>query len=383
MYVYMRGDIMDGITFIPLGGAESPGDSCYYLEVDGLSFIFDCGANVTPHNTLIPVFSAIPRGKKIEAIFLSHVHLDHIAGFKYIPGYLRNVPIISTPVNKRLFWEVMHYILEDFNPLECDAIRLIANSILPFPYFKTEDFGKFKVTLYEAGHTPGASMFLIETENHKILYTGDHSCEASEITNPYLLPENLKCDIVIDCANSLLREENNDFTQHYMARLNNSFLMKDGILNFSANQPIKAVELLALLGAERDIFSPDATIRVTKRLAPFAECFADCGFNVIPANTVFEDLDKPDFTENNIYFHLGPAPKKWMINCESLDYYLHDSRQQELEFIDKYAEKYVFLTHLSGGYHNQMQTEEYNDKTLFYCRKGRKIHIDEDGGVNL
>lgn len=366
---------MSDVTFIPLGGAEKPGSSCYYLEADGLSFIFDCGCNVSSKVTDRPVFSAVPRDKKPEAIFISHIHLDHIAGIKNLPERFRKIPIISTGVNRALLWEVLRYTMQEANLFDCDRVRSIANSIIAFPYFETQDFGKYKVTLYEAGHTPGAAMVEIETENHRILYTGDKSGERSSLCNPYFIPEGKKYDIVIDCANSYYREDNM-FESAYVGMLNSAFLSKDGVLNFSAGQPIKAIELLALIGEYRDIYRPGATIHATARLGEFAAAFVSSGINAIPENCVFEELRAPDFSGNNIYLHLGNPPDSWQIECVHLDYYLHETKALELEFIDKFASKDVFMVHLSNyDGKDPDRTEEYNGKTLHFCTKGTEINL--------
>ena len=363
---------MSDVTFIPLGGAEVAGSSCYYLEADGLSFIFDCGSLENKNVRDWPFFAAIPQDKKIEAIFISHIHHDHIAGLKILPPKFNNIPIITSHLNKELFFEVIKYSIPAQNVQDFDRMRILSDSMIALPYMTTQDFGKYKVTLYEAGHTPGACMVAIETENHRILYTGDKSSEYSAICNPYYIPEGKKFDIVINCANGYFRDdagEDND----YIGLMEGAFLTESGLLSFSVNQPIKVIELLPLIAKKRDINRPDAKIYVPGRLFDLAQIFTSNGIAVIPPNCHFGIPERPDFSSNAIYLHLKNQPEKWLIDCIPLNYYLHDT--DELGFIDKYAEKDVFMVHLFGNKNYIDKTEEYNGKTLHFCSKGTAVNV--------
>jgi cleavage and polyadenylation specificity factor subunit 3 len=54
-----------------------------------------------------------------------------------------------------------------------------------------------KFTAYRAGHVLGASMYLIEIDGIKILYTGDYSRERERHLKCAEIPENCEVDVLI------------------------------------------------------------------------------------------------------------------------------------------------------------------------------------------
>ena len=59
-------------------------------------------------------------------------------------------------------------------------------------YHQTVELNGIKFTAYRAGHVLGASMFLIEIDGLKILYTGDYSREEDRHLKPAEVPD---CEI--------------------------------------------------------------------------------------------------------------------------------------------------------------------------------------------
>ncbi len=71
---------MDNL-FCALGGGSHIGASCYYLQVDGDSFLLDCGVRSTGSSRL-PQLSATSEFLdgiwQLDQVILSHAHMDHI-----------------------------------------------------------------------------------------------------------------------------------------------------------------------------------------------------------------------------------------------------------------------------------------------------------------
>ena len=66
--------------FIPLGGADEIGASSYFLSVDGINILLDCGARLK-ENELFPDYERILQEidySEIDFILISHAHFDHI-----------------------------------------------------------------------------------------------------------------------------------------------------------------------------------------------------------------------------------------------------------------------------------------------------------------
>ena len=70
-----------------LGAAGEVGRSCVEVNIDGRIFIFDCGVKISGDGTY-PDFSDV-NISAIEAVIISHAHLDHCgyAPYLYSVGY--------------------------------------------------------------------------------------------------------------------------------------------------------------------------------------------------------------------------------------------------------------------------------------------------------
>lgn len=90
--------------FIPLGGADEIGASSYFLSVDGINILLDCGARLK-ENELFPDYERILQEidySEIDFILISHAHFDHIGSLASIAARAENAEIITTQDTKTL-----------------------------------------------------------------------------------------------------------------------------------------------------------------------------------------------------------------------------------------------------------------------------------------
>lgn len=156
-----------------LGGAREVGRLSIQIDTKTGKFLFDHGIDV--QEMKIPM----KPNKNPDAVFLSHAHLDH-CGFLpnlYKSGYSGSV--YSTPTSL----ELCSLLLRD--SLKVQERRRIK------PHFLSHDIKRFEhlakglnyrkrieikdsvIELYDAGHVPGSASILLESQNKRILYTGD------------------------------------------------------------------------------------------------------------------------------------------------------------------------------------------------------------------
>jgi Cft2 family RNA processing exonuclease len=123
-----------------------------------------------------PYSSLKPR---IDAIFLSHSHYDHVSGLKELIKNYPDVPILCSRITMDL------YLLRDSNFLKQESQseieeeeyrKIVRNVIYVENGFKV-DFKEKEcyLSFYHAGHMPGALMILAKVRDFRFLYTGDYT----------------------------------------------------------------------------------------------------------------------------------------------------------------------------------------------------------------
>lgn len=198
------------ITFIPLGGGQRVGASCYYLNINGANVLLDAGTGVDGDIEFKPDFHCLKTSpfiqsmSQINQIFISHAHMDHIGCLLNLMCEADHASVYMTEITKTLAVYQLYDRAFIGSKAGREESRLAAQSLLekvaPVSFMHTMDFGGYKVTFYPAGHIPGAMMMLFEIAKKKILYTGDYSLRSTMLTQGCTLPEGLDIDTVIMCG---------------------------------------------------------------------------------------------------------------------------------------------------------------------------------------
>ncbi|TFG28870.1 MAG: MBL fold metallo-hydrolase [Promethearchaeota archaeon] len=116
---------------------------------------------------------------KIDAIFISHSHFDHISGLKEFIKLNPEIPILCSRITLDLYLLRDSDFLKQENYQEIedqDYVNIIRNVI----YVENGDKIEFKdkdcyLSFYHAGHMPGALMMLAKVKDFRFLFTGDYT----------------------------------------------------------------------------------------------------------------------------------------------------------------------------------------------------------------
>ena len=167
------------------GGAQDVGKSCIELATQNSRFLMDAGLKFKEHGFEAPfqVFD-LP---KVDALLLSHAHLDHSGALPLFEHYNLVCPIYATEQTRDLTTMLLkdsHKIarIKHLHPAydKMDLKKVLrATNIVQFN--KSYNVKNIEFKFINAGHIPGSAMILINVEGKKILYTGDFKLRSTEL----------------------------------------------------------------------------------------------------------------------------------------------------------------------------------------------------------
>ncbi len=154
-----------------LGGTQEVGRIAITVKTEKTQVLLDYGAMLN-HEPGFPMH--IPP-KDVDAILLSHSHLDHSGAIPifYIQG---KKPLytnrLSAELNQLLISDFIH-LSSYYLPFEYLELKSMTQSSRHVDFDTEQKVGDIKFEFKNAGHIPGSVQTLVEAEGRKILYTGD------------------------------------------------------------------------------------------------------------------------------------------------------------------------------------------------------------------
>lgn len=167
-----------------LGAGKEVGRSAFLVTCENTNILLDYGVLLKRE----PSFPLHVRPKDINAVVLSHAHLDHSG---YIPSlFLSSLTDISVLGTLPTF-ELSQLLIEDmikisglYLPFEyLDLINMI-NHCKSLQYKEKHSVGGVDITLHESGHVIGGASIMMEYQGKRIFYTGDINTRGSKLLKP-------------------------------------------------------------------------------------------------------------------------------------------------------------------------------------------------------
>lgn len=169
-------------SLLTLGGFAEIGRSCMLLETQESKIILDCGLNLSTKDSL----AAVPRFdiagismEDIDAVVLSHAHLDHTgflpALFKYGyrgPVYCTEPTLLLMSILQR---DYLKHSGKDALYSEHDINSAVAHTITLMHGIVTDISPDVKLVLSNSGHIIGSTSIHLNIGNgeHNLVYTSD------------------------------------------------------------------------------------------------------------------------------------------------------------------------------------------------------------------
>lgn len=178
------------------GAGQEVGRSCIEVEWYDKRILLDGGIKIGPDSNEFPTLISNPH--KIDALFLSHAHLDHTGSLPFLFHQGVQCPIFTTALTK----DLTKILLKDSWKIDRIEQRkriydksCIANVL---SHMRCSSSGVYKGIKYEffiAGHIPGAMSILLTYKGERLLYSGDINGIRTHIVPPYVkMP---KSDVLI------------------------------------------------------------------------------------------------------------------------------------------------------------------------------------------
>ena len=178
-----------------LGGCREVGRSCMLLSTPESRIIIDCGINVGSDDSATP-FLYVPEVyplNQIDAVVLTHAHLDHAGLVPMLYKYGYEGPIYCTPPTRDLFVLLQLDYLEVAGregkrlPYDSGMIREALKHTITLNYGDVTDIAPdTKLTMHNAGHILGSSIahFHIGEGLYNVAFTGDYKFERTRLFDP-------------------------------------------------------------------------------------------------------------------------------------------------------------------------------------------------------
>lgn len=158
-----------------LGAGQEVGRSCFLVETDQ-RVLFDYGLKIfSKHGKDKQNMLPFPYQGTIDAMFLSHAHLDHSG---YIPELYSHPPFhwfgtSPTMQISSLLWADSLKIMGEDAPYLPRHINRAENYFAPLNYDQILSLGDTDYTFHDAGHILGSATIRATYKKKNLLYSGD------------------------------------------------------------------------------------------------------------------------------------------------------------------------------------------------------------------
>jgi uncharacterized protein len=191
---WLRGKKEEWIRLTYLGSGRQVGRSCIFLQTPESRILLDCGMDVANENEAYPYLEAPEfRINELDAVIVSHAHLDHCALIPYLIKFGYEGPIYCTTPTR----DVMALLQLDFVKIQrsegkepiygTDEVKEMVKRTITLDYEEVTDVTPdVRITFYNAGHNLGSAMVHLHIGNglHNLLYGADMKYGKTQLLDP-------------------------------------------------------------------------------------------------------------------------------------------------------------------------------------------------------
>lgn len=162
------------------GGVGEIGRSCIELQTKQGILLFDAGMKITETGSEYPALRDVHH---VDAVALSHAHLDHSGALPFFTHLGLRGQILCTKMTKYVTkillkdsFKVEH--LEHITPLYDESdLYAVLDSMHLLDFRAPVKINNMHIVFFDSGHIPGGSSILVHADGQRVLYTGDINTE--------------------------------------------------------------------------------------------------------------------------------------------------------------------------------------------------------------
>ncbi|KAF8160624.1 beta-lactamase-like protein [Crassisporium funariophilum] len=240
-----------------LGAGQEVGRSCCVLQYRGRTIVCDAGVHPAYSGMASLPFIDELDWSTVDAILITHFHLDHAAALTYIMEKTnfrdgKGKVYMTHPTKAVHKFMMQDYVRMGssssdalFTPLD---MNMSLASIIPVSAHQLITVCPgVSFTPYHAGHVLGACMFLIDIAGLKILYTGDYSREEDRHLVKAELPPIRPDVLIVESTFGVHSSESREDKEDRFTSLVHSILRRQGHVLLPTFALGRAQELLLIL----------------------------------------------------------------------------------------------------------------------------------------
>ena len=185
--------VRQGSTWVrttALGSYREVGRACHLVTTNESRVMIDVGVNIASDTDPMPYFTApeaLPL-EKLDAVVLTHAHLDHAGMLPVLFRYGYRGPVYCTPPTRDLMLLLQSDYLKVGGtegkraPYDMEDIRTAMRHVIDVNWGQTVDISPdVKLTFHNAGHILGSSAVHLHVGEgkHNLVFSGDQKYEKS------------------------------------------------------------------------------------------------------------------------------------------------------------------------------------------------------------